>query len=110
MSGRLRRAGARWRLLAHVPGGRSHDVASSRRMIGPVDRTATILPGTVLDEVVIQEWLHLEQLDVGVWTLRVAGVRLEVRADRDGKPTHLFSQGVEHPHKGCTYDLTGDWG
>lgn len=105
----LRRAGARWRILAHVPGSRSHDVASSQRMLGPVDRDAVILPGTELDEVVIRDWLHLEQLSNGMWTLQVAGVRLEVSVDRDGHPTRVFSEGVEVSRKGCTYDLTGGW-
>ncbi len=115
----LRRAGAVWRVLAHrhPDGGPQSDhayhVQSDRLSNIPDDahQTTTVLPHTELDEVVIGRWLHLEQLDTGRWLLNVGGVRLDVTADRDGRPTSVsvHSPGTGgDPVDGCRYELDGE--
>lgn len=121
-----RRAGARWRILAHTiePGGRygdSHHVASDRRMGGGTGEDTSVevdgrtfwsrhleLPGTEFDELVIGRWIHLEQMDTGRWWMNIGGVTIWVDADRDGRPKAVSVFGPEdyaHPEPGCEYRL-----
>jgi hypothetical protein len=94
---KLRRAGSRWRVLVHEPNGQSHSIAHNPRFGGLTGDSDTYrnhtLPGTELDEVVVGDWLHLEQLDTGRWYLHVAGVRLAIHADRDGHPLSVSVYG-----------------
>lgn len=39
--------------------------------------------GTI-DEVVVEEWLHLEQMDEHLWWLRVGDARIMAERDADG--------------------------
>lgn len=75
--------GARWRMQA---GGDTRDVAtvavSSEQFGGRV----------VFDELVIDEWLHLEQMNREHWWLRVGDVTLNVTVGRDGKATVLVER------------------
>lgn len=122
---RIRRAGARWRVLVHqmLPRGRSgssHHIESHPGREGSHDYTVdadgqtfhvrhTVLAGYDLDEVVAGRWLHLEQMDVGVYWLDIAGVTVWIRADRDGNPTAVGVYGPSdyaRPVDGCTYHLT----
>jgi len=124
---RYRRAGAPWRILAHSmePGGGSGDswnVASDNRFGGGDGQDTTVeldgrtyhqrhieLAGTDLDEVVVSKWLHLEQMDTGVYWINLAGVTITVRADRDGRPKHVYVVGPgddDDPTPGCEYELT----
>jgi len=110
---RLRRAGARWRLLVHrvrpsrdgYLSDHAYDIRShGRDPTGPYGST-TVVAGTEFDELVVGSWLHVEQMDVGVWWLNVGGVTLNIRADRDGRPqwvsvTGPYDDGVE----GVTYE------
>lgn len=59
--------GQRWRLLAHE-GTSSLEVE---------DR------GTI-DEVVVDDWLHLEQMDVRQWWMRVGDARIWINIEPDG--------------------------
>lgn len=129
MTRRLRRAGARWRLLVHEWEGRrqghregfygiSHNVKSDPRVglfpdspdrIDGGWNREHILPNTDFDELVVGHFLHIEEMSTGVWWMNVGGLVLHVQADRDGRPVRVWSEGVETPQPGCTYDLTGDW-
>jgi hypothetical protein len=113
----LRRPGARWRILVHRPGrnGHSWHVGSDPRDAdadaGKSEHlTATTLEGTEFDELVIGQFLHLEQMDTSTWWLSIGGVTVNIRADRDGRPKHVGVSGpgdYDNPVEGCTYSL--DW-
>jgi hypothetical protein len=62
-------AGGTWRLLAHR-GDEPFEAAD----IG------------VFDELVVDEWLHVEQLDTNQWWLRVGDARILVRVTGDDQP------------------------
>lgn len=121
---RLRRAGARWRLLVHIPKGKSHHIAHDRDFgytgKGGYDRLrreyssiaefgeAHEFPGTEFDELVVGNWAHIEQMDTGFWWMTIGGVVLHVKADRDGRPKSVtvHMPGVwDEPVPGCTYQL-----
>lgn len=61
------KAGIKWRLLAHADGERVE--VESRG---------------VFDELVVDQWLHVEQMDDNVWWLRVGDARVNVRVASDG--------------------------
>ena len=96
MSKRLRRSGSPWRILVHEylgkkdgePSyGHSHHIGNQpgSRPDGEW-RTNHTLAGTEFDELVIGQWIHVEQMDVSEWAVHVGGVRIGVTADRDGRP------------------------
>jgi hypothetical protein len=98
MAGRVRRAGGRWRLLAHeaLPHGAS----------GQAHRVE--IPGAEFDELVVGRWIHIEQMDTGFWWMNIGGVTVHVKADRDGRPTHVMVHGpgdYAGPVEGCTYEV-----
>lgn len=137
---RVRRAGARWRLLVHtvLGGGQGYGTAHDLRntpadVARPLDYTDEEyaafrdrilesrrearekgwavdhdLSGTEFDELVVGHWLHVEQMDTGFWWMNVGGVTVHVRADRDGRPTHVMVHGPDDyagAVEGCTYEL-----
>lgn len=123
-SKRLHRAGSPWRILVHEWVGKksatsatygvSHHVTNLRSFGGGGDETSDSphsrvheLSGTEFDELVIGEWIHLEQMDNHSWWMNVGGVTLWVRADRDGKPTSVTVYGPNdyaHPVDGVKYE------
>lgn len=138
--GRLRTAGARWRVLVHErkPGermsGRAHDITSDpgaperhaetlRRLnelrpdLPPSQdwTTVTVLEGTEFDELVVGRWIHVEQMGSGKWWMSVGGVVINITADRDGRPkvVDVYGPGeYDDAAEGCRYSLTwsGDGG
>lgn len=132
-----RRAGGRWRILVHeylgkasetgLLYGRAYHVSSSRdaevraakkarqlREIKPDadpshDSTSYItLEGTEFDELVIGSWIHLEQMDTGVWWMNIGGVTVNIKADRDGRPKRIDVYGpgdYADAAEGCAYYL-----
>lgn len=129
MSRKPRRAGSPWRILVHSmePHGMSGDswnVASDSTFGGGDGRDTSVehegrtyhqrhieLPNTDFDELVISRIAHIEQLDVGVYWMSIAGITITVTADRDGNPTHVMVEGPganDDPVEGCTYELA--WG
>lgn len=117
---RIRRAGSRWRLLVHqmLPGGGSGDSVHLKSDAGfgctvtldgvTTEHRVAVLDGYDLDEVVAGRWLHVEQMDVGVYRVEVGGVVVSVAADRDGRPLRVTVYGPDDdadPVEGCTYTL-----
>ena len=111
-----RRAGARWRLLAHevLPNptgdgciyGAAYNVTSDGR--ATPSATTTVLSGTEVDEWNFGSWCRGEQLDTGEWWINIGGVTVLVHADRDGKPRSVVVHGPgDHamPVEGCEYAL-----
>lgn len=125
----IRRAGSRWRLLAHqmLPDGACGDsihVKSDAGFgcpAGKVERDSAVRldgvatqhrvvvhDGYEFDELVVGSFLHAEQLDVGVYRVDVGGVVVTVRADPDGRPQQVTVFGPDEdadPAEGCTYTL-----
>ena len=63
--------GLRWRILAQ-------DDESPWELSGDGRRT--------LDEVVIDDWFHLEQMSKRRWWMRVGDVQLRIHIPKTGKP------------------------
>jgi len=84
MSARWRKGrfkpGYQWRFLAHrqdVP----HPIAiSSEQYVAPVE----------FDELVVDHWLHIEQMSERHWWMRVGNYRVEITIDGDGRPDVSF--------------------
>ena len=71
-----RKAGARWRLLAWTDTQR-------------IDIRHDQHPGAIFDELVVDHWLHVEQMDTGTWWMRVGNQTFLVHVDRDGRLRYL---------------------
>lgn len=96
MTRKARRAGDTWRILAQGPDG-PHDLSSDQ------------LPGTEFDELVVGQWIHLEQMDTNSWWMNIGGVTVWVRATRNGKAREVSVYGPNdyaEPVDGCKYSLT----
>lgn len=109
---RIRTAGSRWRILVHRRGESPHswDISSDHHAPSRSEHlTSTVLDGAEFDELVAGRWLHIEQMDTGVWWLEVGGVTINIKADRDGRPKRIDVYGPgDHADavEGCSYDLT----
>jgi hypothetical protein len=81
--------GTRWRILAHQ-GGNSVELENQG----------------VFDELVLDEWLHLENMDIDEWSLRVGDARIWVSRDENGKVQVDIERGCYGPIQGSTKDQT----
>jgi hypothetical protein len=77
--------GNEWRLLAHRG-----------------DEKLEIENQGCLDEVVVGEWLHMEQMDDNVWWLRIGDARLMVTLGAEGQPSVDIQRGFYAVPKGST--------
>lgn len=95
--------GARWRVLAHRWNPESRMYGNSFEagslIVGNADpqRDAVPTPDMEIDEVVIDRWFHLEQMNGRDWWLNVGGVILNVRVDREGRPTAVLVEVEREP-------------
>lgn len=119
--GRLRRPGGRWRLKVDEwqgrrPGDRdgsygvSHTVTPDAAAPEPTSEWARVhrLPNTEFDELVIEKWLHVEQMNATDWWMNIAGIVIDITVDRDGRPTGVMVHGPgdhDNPAEGCRYEL-----
>lgn len=124
------RAGSRWRLLVHDMKGRdgygcarhirSHKepppgtwneddwqriLDARAESIQRGYATYQTIEGTEFDELVVGKWLHVEQMDTGLWWMNVGGVTIHVKADRDGNPQRVTIGDVDDERDGCVYDF-----
>ncbi len=75
-----------WRVLAHLEDGPFE-----------VENQGTF------DELVVDDWLHVEQMDDAVWWLRVGDARLTVTLLANARqPTLEVERGVYAPPQGAT--------
>lgn len=92
-----RRAGGRWRFLAHRIVGRES-----------IEFQATDFDPNEFDELVVGQWLHVEQMDTNRWWMNIGGVTVWVTADRDGRPKCVTVYGpdsYDSSREGCKYGL-----
>jgi hypothetical protein len=76
MATRTRKAGSSWRILAWA----NNDADK-------VEMRSGDHPGAIFDEVVVDRWLHVEQMSNRTWWASVGGVVLWVDVDREGRAT-----------------------
>lgn len=105
----LRRAGSKWRLLVHEYAGggfygQAHDVRGFPYRGEQQSEWETRHPieSTEFDELVVGQWIHVEQMAPGSYWMDVSGVVIDVQVDRDGKPKHVLVQ--SEPVDGVTYE------
>jgi hypothetical protein len=60
--------GSRWRILSRNG-----------------DRDVTLENDGIFDELVVDEWLHLEQMDDDTWWLRLGDARIDIKVLPDGR-------------------------
>jgi hypothetical protein len=77
--------GRRWRFLAHHEG---EEVQLENQ--------------GMFDELVVDDWLHVEQMDNNVWWLRLGDARLLVTISDTEPPTVDIERGAYGPIKGDT--------
>lgn len=63
--------GSNWRLLAHSKNDQK-DISFENEGI--------------FDELVVDDWLHIEQMDTNVWWMRVGDARIVVRLKKGHRP------------------------
>lgn len=100
---RLRRPGSPWRVLAWEYTGKG-EYAGAKVDIGSDQH-----PGTEFDELVVGQWLHVEQMNATQWWMNVGGVTIWVTADRDGRAKYVtvFGPGTEAGAvEGCRYEVS----
>ncbi|MBO6934706.1 MAG: hypothetical protein JJ863_07020 [Deltaproteobacteria bacterium] len=83
-----RRPGAEWRVLAHDGG---EEIALKDR--------------GVFDELVVDHWLHIEQMEERRWWMRVGDVMVMVRVHPDGAVVVDVERGVYGERRGATRAL-----
>jgi hypothetical protein len=81
-----RQFGKVWRVLAHRGDGGSVEVENHG----------------AFDELVVDDWLHIEQMDAAVWWLRVGDARLWVTLDNMGQATVDVERGFHGRTRGTT--------
>ena len=104
-----KRAGASWRVLAHDFNGnrvldkQSEDnairhAARARKLGMKVLKRGTTNAGrSIFDELVIDDWFHLEQMDDRQWCLVLGNqVWLSLLIQRDGTARIIVTGGAEH--------------
>lgn len=93
--------GYRWRILAHRDKGESVSIVSAwtrraadrwwkKAMPGQkrpaAEREQVVREPSCFDELVIDNWFHLEQMDSRTWWVCVAGYHIWVRIPTKGEP------------------------
>ena len=77
--------GRRWRVLAHAPA-----------------ETVELENRGIFDELVVDDWLHLEQMDKHEWCLRVGDARVWINVDAEAQPRVDIQRGFYKEVRGDT--------
>ncbi len=65
------------------------------------------VPNTEVDEVFIDGWFHLEQMDTNQYWMRIGGLAVNVTVDgKTGRAKRVMWE-VDDPQDGCEYDGVG---
>jgi hypothetical protein len=85
------RHGYEWRILARCDDGTDIALASPEnetrtaeacsKLLIPYQKQPSTPPNTYFDELVIDDWFHLERMDDDTWWMRVGDKRIWVRLD-----------------------------
>lgn len=51
-----------------------------------MSKDSVSLPGALFDELVVDDWLHVEQMDSRKYWINIGGVTVWVRVDKHGRP------------------------
>lgn len=87
-----RKWGTKWRVLAHRNDGSSLNVVNDGQF----------------DELVLEDILHLEQMDNRFWWMRLGDAAVWIRVPTKGKPTISIHFGDQaHDDNGVTWKLYG---
>lgn len=126
MTARKPKPGSRWRVLVHGTDGRAHDITSNPD--APAKQAALaadlqqrrgadtppylgeppiVLADTVFDEVAVDSWLHVEQMDTNRWWMSVAGLHINVRVGRNGKAQDVLVE-MDDPQPGVSYRINAN--
>jgi hypothetical protein len=73
--------GSRWRVLARDG-----------------ERAITAQDDGIFDELVIDGWLHLEQMDSDTWWMRLADARIDIKILPDGRAEIAIERDVYDQH------------
>ncbi len=86
--------GNSWRILAYGPNGEKFEFyspeydkknkAMCERLKLPVKDNVPLAPDTVLDELCIDNWFHIEQMDHNAWWMQVGDACINVIIKEDG--------------------------
>jgi hypothetical protein len=85
MSSQKEGPGSRWRILAHATGQKFEAENQG-----------------VVDELVVDDWLHLEQMAEREWCLRLGDARIWIDIDEDGRPRVDIERGAFAEVRGTT--------
>jgi hypothetical protein len=78
------RPGSQWRVLLHT-------LTDEGECGSPIDiRSSQGSQPTEFDEVVIDEWLHLEQLDSRMWSLRLGPLLITTTVGERGQAREVY--------------------
>ena len=72
--------GSQWRVLADGPKGENVN-------LGPLSMTKG--PASIFDELVVDQWLHVEQMGPREWWMMIGDARVWVEVGRDGRATRV---------------------
>jgi hypothetical protein len=79
-------SGRRWRILAYREGGEKIELENEG----------------AFDELVLDDWFHIEQKDTNLWWLRIGDARLFVTVSNTESPTVDVERGCYASIKGVT--------
>jgi hypothetical protein len=88
MSETKRVPGSSWRVLAHAPSGKIQ-----------------LEDQGIFDELVVDDWFHIEQMDDREWVLRLGDARIHVTIAEDGSAEVDVVRGFFHDARGNTETL-----
>lgn len=63
-------------------------------------------PGTIFDELVVDHWLHVEQMDTHDWWINVGGVHMNVTVGVDGH-ARIVNIDLADPREDTEYRIGG---
>lgn len=109
---RLRRAGSPWTMRVHTWNGDvqtpSHTISNRAVPRDSEYHRGHLLPQAEFDELVVGQWLHVEQMDDSTWWMNIGGVTVHASVDPEGRPTLVRVDGpldYDEPREGCVYEI-----